>query len=155
MMNAKKINWQILAGFVLSAFAMISYPLIFAAWPITRDLPWANFVLFAVAAVLLILGIRRGFRAGGGLASKIGAASLSLVSVAIFALFIFIAFIGAKWLPSSEAAPQVGQKSPDISLSDVNGKQVTLNELLSTPISTPNGDVPVRGVLLIFYRGYW
>jgi peroxiredoxin len=54
-------------------------------------------------------------------------------------------------LPASKGAPQVGQKMPEFSLPDADGKQVSLNELLSTPV---DGQSP-KGVLLIFYRGYW
>ncbi|PYL30538.1 MAG: hypothetical protein DMF45_02300, partial [Verrucomicrobia bacterium] len=41
-------------------------------------------------------------------------------------------------------APRVGEKAPQFSLPDQNGKQVALTDLLS-----PNGAV------LIFYRGHW
>ena len=45
----------------------------------------------------------------------------------------------------------LGTQAPDFSLPDTSGKQVSLNELLTTPI---NGNAP-KGVLLVFYRGYW
>jgi hypothetical protein len=59
----------------------------------------------------------------------------------------------------------VGQKAPDFTLSDTNGKPVSLSELLSTPINGKTMNAPVgnaqqaptspKGVLLVFYRGYW
>jgi hypothetical protein len=58
----KKLNWQIWAGFVLSLVAGFSYPFVFTRWPITRDFPWANLILFAIAMVLLFLGLRRAFK---------------------------------------------------------------------------------------------
>jgi peroxiredoxin len=57
----------------------------------------------------------------------------------------------AKQLPASRGAPQVGQKAPDFTLKDTSEKPVALSELLSTPV---NGSKP-KGVLLVFYRGYW
>jgi hypothetical protein len=69
----------------------------------------------------------------------------------VIALFVFGFFVFAKWMPESKGAPQVGQKAPDFTLTDTSGKSVSLGELLSTPI---NGNAP-KGVLLVFYRGYW
>ena len=58
----KSINWQIWTGFVLSLVAAFSYPFLFVRWAITREFPWANLVLFAIAMVLLFLGLRRAFK---------------------------------------------------------------------------------------------
>ncbi len=55
----KRLNWQIGAGFVLGLVVGLSYPFALARWPITRDWPWANLILFAIALVLLFLGLRR------------------------------------------------------------------------------------------------
>ena len=44
-----------------------------------------------------------------------------------------------------------GKKAPEFSLSDTNGKLVSLSELLTTPV---DGKTP-KGVVLVFYRGYW
>ena len=52
---------------------------------------------------------------------------------------------------ASVGAPQVGQKAPDFTLSDTSNKPMSLAGLLTQPI---NGKSP-KGVLLIFYRGYW
>jgi peroxiredoxin len=71
--------------------------------------------------------------------------------VVIFGLFVFSIFILPRHLPASSGAPQIGQKAPDFNLADTNGKQVSLSELRSSPI---NGKAP-KGVLLVFYRGYW
>ena len=50
------------------------------------------------------------------------------------------------------AAPR--NKAPEFTLADANGKATSLGELLTTPINVSNTAKP-RGVLLIFYRGYW
>jgi hypothetical protein len=147
----KKFNWPLWAGFLLTLFAFVSYPLLFIEWPITRDFPWLNLLLFAVALGLLFVGIRRAFKPDRRLISKIVAPILAILSVLVIAFFIFIALIQSRWLPASQAAPAVGQKAPEFTLNDTNGQPVTLASLLSQPINNK----PPKGVLLIFYRGYW
>jgi peroxiredoxin len=69
----------------------------------------------------------------------------------VLAMFIFTSFIASRWLPASANAPQVNQKAPEFTLKDTSNKAVSLSALLSEPI---NGKPP-RGVLLVYYRGYW
>lgn len=152
-MNIRRINWPLWLGFLLTLGAFLSYFFIFVKFPVTRDFPWANLVLFLIAGVLLFMGLRRGFASDRPhpILSKIVSSIFSLLSIAVFAMFIFVFFIGGRALPASKGAPHVGQRVPDFALPDTSGKQVSLNELLTTPI---NGKAP-RGVLLMFYRGYW
>jgi hypothetical protein len=162
-MRALKFNWQIWVAFLLSVAAFFSYPLIFVRYPITRDFPWANLVLFAIAAALFFIGIRRAFASDRPhpRLSKIVASVLTTLGVVILGFFVFSFFIVARWLPASHGAPQVGQKAPDFTLSDTSGKPVSLSELLTSPIESgppAAASVPARspkGVLLVFYRGYW
>lgn len=166
---------------MLSVIAFLSYPFVFVRWPVTRDFPWANLLLFGIAAVLLFIGSRRawtgqkpdpgvsdgtaplGWNDEGGLpsvvgpsrASKIVTSILATLSVVVLGLFVFAAFVASRWLPAAHGAPQIGQKAPDFTLADTNGKRVSLSELLTTPINGKAASVSPRGVLLIFYRGYW
>jgi peroxiredoxin len=50
-------------------------------------------------------------------------------------------------VPTGANVPAVGAKAPDFTLPDANRKPVALAQLLGAPQS--------KGVLLIFYRGYW
>lgn len=152
-MNIRRINWPLWLGFLLTLGTFLSYFFIFVWFPFTRDFPWANLVLFVIAGALLFMGLRRAFASDcpHRTRSRIVSSIVSVVSVAVFAMFVFVIFIGGRWLPASKGAPQVGQRVPDFSLPDTSGKQVSLNELLTTPI---NGKAP-KGVLLMFYRGYW
>lgn len=152
-MNVRRINWPLWSGLLLTIAAFMTYFFIFVWIPFTRDFPWANLVLFAIAGVLLFMGVRRGFASERPhpTRSKIVTVIVSAFSVLVFALFVFSIFVVGRWLPASKGAPQVGQRVPDFTLPDTAGKAVSLNELLTTPI---NGKAP-RGVLLIFYRGYW
>lgn len=149
-MNVRRFNWPLWLGFVLSVVGVFSYLAVFVWYPVTRDFPWANLLIFAVAAGLLFLGVRRAF-ASDRRRSKVVAAIVTTLGVVVIALFVVGFFVGGRALPASKGAPQVGQKAPDFTLNDTGGKAVSLNELLSTPI---NG-TPPKGVLLVFYRGYW
>ena len=147
----KRINWPLWLGFVLSIFAFLSYPLLFVNWETTRDFPWANIALFVVAAVLLFIGLRRAFAPGRRMLSKVVAPIVTTVSLLVLAMFIFTTFIASRWLPASAGAPQVNQKAPEFALKDTNNRPLSLAELLSQPINNK----PPKGVLLVFYRGYW
>jgi membrane protease YdiL (CAAX protease family) len=147
----KRLNWQIWTGFVLSLVAALSYPFLFVRWAITREFPWANLVLFAIAMVLLFLGLRRAFKPDKRIVSKVFSSLAAAFGVLLLAGLLFMIFVMGSWLPRSVGAPQVGQKAPDFTLTDSNNKPVTLAQLLSEPIDNK----PPKGVLLIFYRGYW
>ena len=147
----QRFNWPIWAGFLLSLFAVVSYLFIFVRWPVTRDFPWANLLIFCVAALVIFIGVRRAFAPERRKRSKILASILTTLSAAVLGLFVVSFFIASRWLPAAKGAPQVGQQAPDFLLADTNNKNVSLAELLSSPI---NGK-PAKGVLLIFYRGYW
>ena len=147
----KRLNWQIWTGFLLSLLALFSYPIVFIRWPITREFPWANLVLFAIAFVLLLLGLRRAFKPDKRIVAIIFSSLAAAFGVFMLAALLFLIYVMGSWLPASSGAPQVGQKAPAFTLSDTNHKPVTLDQLLMEPINNK----PPKGVLLIFYRGYW
>jgi len=147
----KRLNWKIWAGFVLSLVAGLSYLFVFVRWPITRDFPWVNLILFALAVVLLFLGLRRAFKPDKRIVSKIFSSLGAALGLLMLAGFVLAVFVVGRWLPASAGAPQVGQKAPDFSLTDSNNTQLTLAQLLAEPINNQ----PPKAVLLIFYRGYW
>jgi AhpC/TSA family len=152
-MTARRFNWPLWVGFLLTVAAFMTYFSVFIWFPVTRDFPWVNLLIFLIAGIFLFSGVRRGFAAERSrpTRSRVVTSIVSVLSLAIFGLFVFAIFIAARWLPPSTGAPHVGQKAPDFTLTDTAGKQVSLSELLSSPV---NGAAP-KGVLLIFYRGYW
>jgi hypothetical protein len=156
-MNTQRFNWQIWLGFLLSVAALISYPFVFVRWPITRDFPWANLLLFVIAGVLVFFGVRRAFapQRPHPTRSRIAGSILATLSVLVLGLSLFGFFVASRWLPTSHGAPQIGQKAPDFTLADTNGRSVSLSELLSSPINGKGASSNPRGVLMIFYRGYW
>jgi hypothetical protein len=147
----RKLNWPLWVGFLVSIAAFVTYPTVFVNWPITRDFPWANLLLFAVALVFLMIGVKRAFAPGRRLFGQIVAGVVTFAGLAVLGFFILVTFIGGRQLPSSTNAPQVAQQAPDFNLLDTNNKPVSLSELRTQPI---DGKAP-KGTLLIFYRGYW
>jgi hypothetical protein len=157
-MNTRKWNWALWSGFVVCISAPVSFLFFFVNFPATRDFPWASLLLFGLAAILLIVGLRRAYGQAESYRGKVFGPILAVLSVALFALFVFGAFIESRRLPASHGAPQVGQKAPDFELTDTSGKSVKLSELLiapSNPASPAASSPGPKGVLLVFYRGYW
>ena len=152
-MDVRRFNWPLWVGLLLTLAGGFSFLLVFVWIPATRDFPWANLLIFLVAAVLLFVGIRRGFASARRrpTLSKIVTSLVALFSFAFIALFIFSVFVFSRWLPPSTGAPHVGQKAPAFTLKDTTGRDVTLTQLLSEPVD----GTPPKSVLLVFYRGYW
>jgi hypothetical protein len=148
----RRPNAPLWLGFLVAMFAFLSYVPIFARYPSTRDMPWANFLIFAIALVLLFIGLRRAFGEPSLYRGKVAGPILTTLSIAALALFCFFTFSLGKGLPPATQAPKVGQKAPDFALADTSGATVTLASLLSAPITASQ---PTKGVVLIFYRGYW
>ena len=140
----KRFNWPLWTGFLLAIAAFLTYFLVFARFPITRDVPWVSLILFAVAIALLIAGLRRAY-ATPSRARKIISTVVALLGTAVTAVFLLGVFVMSR-VPASPNAPAIGQKAPDFTLVDSEGKTVALAQLVS---ASPHG------VLLIFYRGYW
>jgi drug/metabolite transporter (DMT)-like permease len=137
----RRFNWQLWSGFALSAVAFATYFAFFIRFPVTRDVPLPTLLLFAIAIVLLVVGLRRAQR------FRPLAWIVTILGMAIAAFFCFAVFIGSRQLPVSESAIAVGAKAPDFALLDINRKPVALAQLLAAPSN--------KGVVLIFYRGYW
>jgi hypothetical protein len=140
----RKWNWPLWVGFVLAVGGLFSYEF-FAQFPITRDFPWANLLLFACGAVLLIVGLFRAFGRPQVYRGKILGTIFATIALLCFVFFSYVTFYILRQVPVSSHAPHIGQKAPDFILADQNGKPVGKGDLLSGS----------RGVVLIFYRGFW
>src|SRR2546423_2675452 len=141
-------NWSLWTGFLVALLAFFSYFFFFVQIPVTRNFPWVNLLLFALAAGLLGVGLRRAFRRAEAYRGKIFGPILTSFSVLIFGTFILLVFFVSRQLPASSGAPRVGTKAPEFTLVDTTNKPVSLAQLLTTPV---RGAVP-KGVLLVFYR---
>lgn len=125
--------------------SVISYIPVFTPYPITRDVPWVNYLLFVAGGVLLALGLKRAYAEPDRYRGKISGAILSVLSLVIVGFFIVGVLFLAKQLPGSSGAPRIGQPAPQFTLANIDGKQIALADLLKSH----------RGAVLIFYRGYW
>jgi hypothetical protein len=125
----------------------------FAKFPVTRDVPWANFLLFAVGGLLLFLGLKRAFGQPQQYRGEITGPILGSLSLLALGFFCYIVFYTTRQLPASAGAPHVGQKAPEFVLPDTTNQPVSLGSLLSTPLA--GSQVPPKAVVLVFYRGYW
>jgi hypothetical protein len=143
-------NFLPLAGFVVCAIALVSYFLVFAQFPVTRDVPWASWLLFALGLGMVGVGIARAFHQPERYRGRIGGPIFGVLSLAVVGLFLFSTLVASRQLPASAGAPKVGEKAPGFTLPDAGGRPVQLSQLLG-----PANGRPGSWVLLIFYRGYW
>ena len=150
-MTTRRRNFLPLAGLLLCGIAFLSYPLFFARFPVTRDVPWASWLLFALGLALVGAGLARAFRQPEVYRGRILGPILGVLSLGFLGLFLFMTVVSARQLPASTGAPQIGAKAPDFTLPDTQGRPVQLSSLLGPQA----GGSPGNWVLLIFYRGYW
>ncbi|HLJ51422.1 MAG TPA: hypothetical protein VKU01_35690 [Bryobacteraceae bacterium] len=136
------LNW---AGFAVVLVALVSYIPLFAVFPATRDIPWANYLLFLIGGALLAVGLKRAYGDPEHNRGKISGSILATLSVLLFALFVVTVTYFSKQIPSSENALHAGRKAPPFVLVDTAGKQISSADLLKDH----------RGLVLVFYRGYW
>jgi peroxiredoxin len=138
-------TWPVWVALPLSVVAFLSYPLFFLRWPITRDVPWVNFLLFGLVLLLVVVGLRRAVAPGPRRALRAVLsrfpAGLS-AALFVFVLFLNVIFVDAYRLPASSGAPRVGEPAPDFTLLDVNSAPVALSTILAPP---------AKGALIVFY----
>jgi hypothetical protein len=151
--TTKLWNWRLWAGFVVSLLALVIYALLLQR---TRSIFWGSLALFVLSAALLVSGLKRAFGQPELYRSKIAGLILTGLSVMILGVFGFGAAMAAKYFPAAAHAPQVGQKAPEFITVDSHGNSVALAQLLSTSMAGSSGVARTpKGVLLVFYRGYW
>jgi hypothetical protein len=150
----RRRNFLPFAGFLVCGIAFLSFPLLFARFPVTRDVPWASWLLFVLGFALVGAGLVRAFRQPDRYRGRVLGPIFGVLSLAFLGLFLFMTVIYARQLPASIGAPHNGQKAPDFTLPDTQGRPVRLASLLGPQAGGSPGS-PGSWVLLIFYRGYW
>lgn len=143
-------NFLPLAGFLLCAIALLSYPLFFYRFPITRDVPWVSWLLFAAGLAMVVVGSLRAYRQPERYRGRIMGPVFGVLSLAVLGFFLFITLVLSKQLPAGGTVARIGGKAPDFTLPDAQGRPVRLYEVLQ-----PASGAPGSWALLVFYRGYW
>jgi hypothetical protein len=140
----KSWNWSLWIGFFFALGGFFTYTFV-ARFPITRDFPWANLLLFAAGGICFVVGLVRAFGKAQVYRGKIFGPILVTLAILTFGFFSYVLFYQLRVVPPSTGAPRVGQKAPEFTLSDQYGKDVSLRDLVSKS----------KAVALIFYRGFW
>lgn len=141
---AKSWNSSLWLGFLFTLAGFLSYTF-FAQFPMTRDFPWVNLLLFAASGIFLVRGLFRAFGKAQVYRGKIFGPILATLAILMFGFFSYIIFYQLRQVPPSTGAPRVGEKAPDFTLPDQDGKDVALTDLVRRS----------KVVTLIFYRGFW
>ncbi|HKQ62566.1 MAG TPA: hypothetical protein VJS92_14845 [Candidatus Polarisedimenticolaceae bacterium] len=118
-------------GFLLVLLALLGFVPFFIRFPGVT-------LLLSCAGLLLIgVGLVRARR-------KVVASILLAVATGLVAIFAYSVYYGARQLPEGAAAPRIGDRAPEFTLPDPEGRSVALSELVRD-----------GGAVLIFYRGHW
>ena len=128
-------------GFLITLFGIISYFVLFARFPITRDVPWVNLPIVLLGGGFALIG-SSGWSGRRGLGKKIKAMILSVLTVALTVLFVAYIFVLSK-VPEATATSLELEQPMEFSLPDHNGKSVSLS------------DYAGRRLVIAFFRGYW
>src|SRR5262249_12507657 len=107
---ATRRNFLPLAGFLACLVGFLRYFFLFARFPVTRDVPWANWLLLAAGLALAGAGISRAFRRPETYRGRIMGPVLGVLSLAVVGFFLFATLVATRQLPSASDAPKVGEK---------------------------------------------
>ena len=123
-------------GPTFALVGVLSYFTLFVNWPITRDVPWLNLGLLALAIGVSIVGLRRSRRrmlAAGGLA----------LTLFLNTFFVWYCYVFSYQIPSADLALDVGASVPALVLRDDRGQDVEL------------AGISREKLVLVFFRGHW
>jgi len=154
----RKRNWApwLAFAFTVAALALTAASFLAAVgW--TKAIVWLSLAAGLGALIYAVIGIGRAFGRPQVFGGKVSASIFGVLALLVCGILAF-AWFSARALPASAGAPRVGQKIPDFTLADANGRQVSLAQLLGhtdpSAAGSVSGPAP-KAVLLIFYRGYW
>mgnify|MGYP003640538331 CR=1 FL=1 len=129
-------------GPLLTFVAFVSYFLVFARFPATRDVPWISLPLIILGFVLTVLGLRKNW-ASAGRWSRLFQSTGVVVSFFFLALFLAYVFVISYQVPEPTPQTLALKQAPGFELTDANGQTVRLD------------DYRGKLVVLTFYRGHW
>src|SRR6185295_1130608 len=100
-------NFFPLAGFLVCLAAFASYVTFFYRFEATRDIPWVNWLLFALGLALAVAGCLRAFRQPERYRGKILGPIFGALSLLLVAGFFLLTVVLSRQLPQSANAPKV------------------------------------------------
>jgi hypothetical protein len=151
--NTKLWNWRLWVGFLVSLLALFIYILLLQK---TRSIFWGSLALFVVSAALIVSGLKRAFSQPQAYRGKVAGPIFAVLGVLVLGVFGWGSYMATKLFAKAAHAPQVGQKAPEFITVDSKGNSVALAQLLTTSITDSSGAARTpKGILLVFYRGYW
>src|SRR5262245_38540048 len=139
-------------GLLLVLAAPVLFMMVFIRFPVTRDVPWATLLMFALGIGLLAHAFMKAYRDRATYRGNVIAPIALVLGVVLGGFFAYGTLIGTRNLPASSAAPRAGQRAPEFTLPDQDGRPVSLAELLA---SAPGAAGRPGGAVLIFFRGHW
>lgn len=148
---SKNANWRLWMGFLLILLAPFFFFLLFDT---LRGAFWISIVLIVFGVVLLADGWRRASDQPELYRGKVAKVVLGVLALLMIGVFAFGKYMMGQAYSEAKNAPRVGDKAPEFALTDSSGRKVTIAQLLATPVAAGAARAP-RGVLLVFYRGYW
>lgn len=128
-------------GPLIAAFGLISYFALFSRWPLLRDTAGLNLAIVALGLIVSIFGLARVWHRST--VARIGSILSTGLSLTAASTLVWYVFVHSNRLPDDALALDVGDRIPDLSLPDSEGRAVALG---------PRAD---EKVVLVFYRGHW
>ncbi len=152
--QGKNLNIILWVGYLVVLIGGLSYRPFFVQFPITRDIPWVNMLMFVVGVGLMGVGLKRAFQKPDVYRGKVVGTIVAIAGVAGISYFFLSVYYFQRQRPISINAPHVSQKAPEFTLLDTDGNPITLSKLLASPADARVSS-KTNGVVLIFYRGHW
>ena len=136
-----RFDWSKL-GLPIVLLGFLSYFMVFAKYPLTRDFPWVNFPIMLIG-LWMAWKYRWRNRKARLTRARIFSSLLLTGSILIVALFCFYVFSYSYQLPKSSNGLALEQQP----------KAFTLNDHQSNDVSL--ADYRGKNLIISFYRGYW
>lgn len=146
-------------GLLFAVVALGCNGAFFINLPFQGAIAWLSLLFAAVALTYLAMGLRLAIVYPKVYRRRALSVILTVIAMIPAGLSV-VGFVATRRLPNATAAPQVGQRVPDFTLTDTSGKPVSLDQLLAASSAMSPGEPSFesrapKAVLLIFYRGYW
>ncbi len=142
-MSGRRRNHLLWLGPLVTLIGALSYFMVFARFPATRDFPWVNLPLVALGLVLSGVAVWRAFVHRTVWRGRVLGTAVFVFSLLLALAFNLYVFSLSYMLPDPTALTLELEQAPDFTLADHTGGEVRLADLRG------------RKVVLVFYRGFW